>query len=823
MWWWWWGVTGLREICINKLCRVYFVHACLSSDNNNNNNNNKKCNHTIMSSYHSGDFTFYMPSDAGRAGDTAGSFTIDLDIPMVFNANKDYQVALRELVIPRSIEGYGESSVIGLCAFNTTRKKYLCEETVSKLVEIRLDDFNSVNRLLLKLRDTVNSLGSQLALDGHKCTIDFASGWDSVTQDKVQFKVYLELPIPSTMFYSFPAPPRLSVSGAFQSLLCIGDETEYVLTPDHMTTQWQKSLFSVTSYIPTTTTTTTTDVSTPINKKRLWYTAPKHMSKGCLRYLQRRFEATKNFFPEMSMTASLTGRSGFVLHFRVNTRHPPVQNAPEGTVIWKITILEPWYTSAGGFKTGKRKDGRPMGCVLRGEMPPEAHKDGQVYGTPRLDEQCVPVVRYHWRTNWIQWDIEMPTEGITDALVQAGLEDRAAFDYKGPSLSKTKITEYVRKTLHGRTHGFSVKLLEGSGSSIVDEGANFVGDQMDGVVRHVNQTASLEVVYDPTKNTSIGKQFAIGFQTPIYRPLKRSLAPLNALRLELHNDDTGQVMTFGDKDMKSIATFHVEEIKRRRRTLPPEFSITIPANEEVKLTHPFTLDRGYRVALVQALLPYGFVNVRKDEMGMQIKKGQMEYLRAGVYSNETLLNICGTMLQQHGLRLKKNAEDRVEIIIISSRSTAGGTPVEQETEVILTNALSAVLGFGSPPNDLPYIQKIQRDSPMIAGGLVDVMRGYYTLVAYCDQLLKQQLFANSYIAHLAHLTPDYSVQGTGSNKTFKYEPPSVMYKKLIANLLPQGTLRVDITDALGRPLEYTDYYYKRGGIKPKVDLHFKLE
>ena len=100
------------------------------------------------------------------------------------------------------------------------------------------------------------------------------------------------------------------------------------------------------------------------------------------------------------------------------------------------------------------------------------------------------------------------------------------------------------------------------------------------------------------------------------------------------------------------------------------------------------------------------------------------------------------------------------------------------------------------------------------------MRGYYKLIVYCDQLLKLQMFANTYIAHLGYIAPDYATYG-GTNKTFLYEPPNVEYKEIIPGIIEQNHIRLDVADELGRNIKYTDAYLKSGAPRLTVTLHFK--
>ena len=749
-------------------------------------------------------FPIHLPSDSSRPNETASSFHVDYFTPIQLDTWKHYQVALREIVIPTSIKGYGESSVICACLYDTRSKAYSCAE--SKLVKVTVEDFRDVTKILKKLIESLNDLLAKVTVStGHRCTIDFTTGWDKNGVDKSNFKITLEIPLP-VVFLSFPNPPKITVSGVYQGLLGMGENTEYLLSPPKGDLRHTLMKIVVSG-----------SLTTNGSQRSIFYNAPKHMTRGKLRYLINRLNVRKkNLKVLISAAISADGN----VHIRFESPVSNIQDVPIDTPLIDVYFHEPLFLETGYTLQNRQSFTKQklMSTVRLAKKPPGLHiTSSSRYRIEPYHSVMITDDKFKDEEDKFIGLVHLPCYKATSTAMVNSLANYAKFEYLGPEISKNTMRSFISRHMYGRTLSFDVKItLKGDGN-FLDKAINFTGNSNANIIRHVTKTSDLEVTFD--KSTDKNKkalQKSITFPIPMYKPITKGLGIIRGFKVDLLDHDSGKVIEFSDPDMSAIASLHVESIHKAmtpERPLPPEFQITIQTNQDIPLTQPLVLEPGYKVAMTQAVVPYGFVNIHANELWFQVsgdkaglKSSIRKYIPEGVYSNESFLAYFTIEMNGLDCKVTKTSANFVKI---------ESAFIHRKKWVLLNPAMSAVLGFGGQTVE----QEVSRSKILFATNTMDTMRGYQMLVTYCDQIVERERIGNTSASVLGYLTPDYKKAET--SPTYTYEPLDVRYKNIKGHIPAQYKLRVDITDTLGRNLEYPAVYTERGGTKPTVDLYFK--
>ena len=823
------------------------------------------------------DFPVYMNSSASTPGGTAANYTVRLKAPLVVDDRQQYEVCLRQVSMPSQIKGGKEATTLTVSVWNMKSKKWVSFKSDPSSIDTEDNDFNKIMTFLsleltnLRIQfirrdpsdDSLKDLGI-VNFDIFKWEKDADTGHYVGTFGITYTHPFIKDSdgyIKTTF-----VPPKLSQTGLFREIM--GGSPTIDLGKKDM--DGQIPFFYIKTYPGTTPGNVAREKSFTVNKymtngklfmlkKNIanfskgtftgWYDSG--VSPAAIVELLRNTNYEMKWPDKRGIDASNT--PGYTQVF------PPVHSDRKTPGMMRVTMstetADYQALSAGDPLVDMTFDwgylemcGFPLGSktktiTLKKPMNNEPGVDDVQWGNGGLfnNEQYVLGQSGHGTLDWIyrwkritrpldknlhghnnvpviQFDIPLPylqtyDEGYTSKATYYATyyatnyyASLAHYDWRSPPVDRALAEKAVEGIRGGRSYNFDVKLTDQSGNSLVDEPmSNYLG-QREGVIRHVYK------VQEPG-DRSKRKQWQMGFQTLLYRPLKRRLPPLESLKVQMVSKKTKQELSFKDPDATSACDFHI-----RKSVIPPdptmasEFYLDLTVNKDHKFTKIMNLSNGYRVACTGASIPYGYINVYEGEMYMKVNTDvNGEYtgkvvLPEGTYTEESIIVELSSLLLPHNMT----------ITLVNGKVSIQGPA----SPMAMSEDLCAVLGFGGTEGKKEKVMLVASyRSPATAASHVSLQRGFHTLICYCP-FLRETLYANEYVKYLTSITPDFE-DTVGANKIYKFEPEQVEYQRLYKNIQPQEKIRVDMTDSLGRPVKYSQLHSDSGGELPTVELHFK--
>ena len=795
-------------------------------------------------------FPMYLPSDVGPPDFTnsASHFKVALDRPFYLDPSMEWQVALREVICPKEVTAENELMELTLCAYNATSGRMECGDKVSE--ELTPVDMVDTTRLFAKIKKVLDKSHEKLDF----CSVTLG---DSGTQGDKVIKVIYDTPT-GRKFYE-PFWPYLKINKTMQRILGFGS-TVFRLGPENPlgNLSWDEPMIrfmlpphcrpSISDrgieyryfYNKPATRSLKSDMSVNVLDIRL----PKATYKGAFLNLFREvhslyLEAKSKKFEKYPLRMVLARRAipgkGLRWYMRFEYFGPKIQAANQP--LFAFQLLPAYYrltgldvpaapvTRGGTIPSDWNMPSAPFTYVAN--FPPDAARGRNWQLLEGTKRPINPIMkRMYWSANRILipghkvvWEYFFPytTSGIRFTGTKNGSVD---FRYDAyPILSKTKLKAQSEKQLSGTMSSFKVKLMDSSGDSLIDdEGTNFLGTNEKALLRTVNLSRDLHTAYDNKKTPDLA---SIQFQSIVNRPLKRKLVPQRELQIQLINKATDQPIAFHNPDVKSHLTLSIEPLAKKRKTdkHSDEFTMAISANKDVKLYKNIFLTPGMSMGLLQANVPYGFLNIRENECFFEIRTSgnvtqRKEVIRytvpGGFYNAKSLCIVLTNYARRYMFGFIPKSDGKCEIKVTADYARMKTRKAEH---IRINEPLSAILGWTETLDWIRIFGDIQ--PKRTSDNIIDPMRGFHMLFTYCDLCLTKEPLGNVTAAVLNVAVPDYGSDGDG--RTFKLEPKTVLYRSIKPGLPPLDHIRVDICDSLGRQLAYPPGQKE----EPSVELHFK--
>ena len=799
-------------------------------------------------------FPMYLPSDVGPPDFTnsASHFKVALDRPFYLDPSREWQVALRELICPKEVTAGNEMMELTLCAYNVKKGGMECGEKVTE--ELTPADMVDTTRLFAKIKKILDKSHEKLDF----CSVTLG---DSGTQGDKVIKVIYDTPS-SRKFYE-PFWPYLKINKTMQRILGFGS-TVFRLGPENPlgNLSWDEPVIrfmlpgdskpSISDrgieykylYNKPATRSLKSDMSVNVLDIRL----PKAVYKGAFINLYKEMhglflEAMSKKFEKYPLRMFLGRRGirgrGLRWYLRFGYFGPKKQAGP----LFAFQLLPAYYklagvdipaapvTSGGTIPSDWNMPGAPFTYVAN--FPPDAVRGRGWRPIEVTNRPVSPVMRRNYfaiRKYFAKDRILVPGDKVvweyflpyTDVDVRFKWPKKPSVDFRYdayPVLSKTKLKAQSEKNLSGTMSSFKVKLMDSSGDSLIDdEGANFLGTKEKALLRTVNLSTDLDTAYGTKKTPDLA---SIQFQSIVNRPLKRKLVPQKELQIQLINKATDQPIAFHNPDVKSHLTLSIEPLAKKRKNdkHSDEFTMAIPANKDVELYKDIFLTPGMSMGLLQANVPYGFLNVREDECFFEIRTSGNETQRkevirytvpGGFYNAKSLCIVLTNYARRYMLGFIPNPDGKCEIKVTADYARMKTRKAEH---IRINGPLSDILGWAEALDWIRVFGNIQ--PKRTSDNIIDPMRGFHMLFTYCDLCLTKEPLGNVTAAVLNVSVPDYGSDGDG--RTFKLEPKTVLYRRIKPGLPPLDHIRVDICDSLGRQLVYPPGQKE----EPTVELHFK--
>jgi hypothetical protein len=384
-------------------------------------------------------------------------------------------------------------------------------------------------------------------------------------------------------------------------------------------------------------------------------------------------------------------------------------------------------------------------------------------------------------------------------------------EYK--QLANNNIVTFIHKSkvkLDKRNIGYSQWLkpnLNVHIDDLLDEADRYI-DTHSGVLRHITRTNVLDIKIGESESIRDREASNIMVNVPLqniyYTKMKRKVNSIDEMSIKLL-DDEGEQMAFTSG--KSALNIHMRPVKKSKKS--HEFTISIKCNQDVKLNkHLITSGEKYEVAMTELLLPTTFNNIFENECFISLKRRRTvsnrfrtnigRYVKPGKYTSESLINALNNIWKDQSLYFYLHP--------VTSRVVINFWGTNRIPIISINQSLANLLGFYNEVKN----HKLTHDL-MCNDETVDVFRGFYFIYSYCPRLIEMSYVGNTTNPLFSVDAPDYS------RAVNNLEPKLTTYRRVNANLPPLDTLRVDITDSLGRLLQFP----VEASLLPEARLHFR--